>query len=228
MIGVIKGCGTGMIRGVTPANAVLTLEPSNVHYVLSYNSWDCAFSNGLNWSQKRFFRGKSPSDPQNGEGSDPKCIKHDAKANESPRKQPQPLRSLSNHAVTCKFSRSLRGHQAYLLSSLPNPVDKPNLDLIEQISKLVVDNGPVVIRVKTRKHEDLLMEWIGIQREIITVKHDRIEDDRKRLQIAGQQVLREMAKLTKAINLDDLDQAIEGALCSQAKTDYGQQKLRDN
>lgn len=50
------------------------------------------------------------------------------------------------------------------------------------------------MRVKNRENENLLMEWLGIQKELRKIKNDRVEDDKRLLQIAGQQVLREMVR----------------------------------
>lgn len=46
--------------------------------------------------------------------------------------------------------------------------------------------------MKSRKDDILVKEWIGIQNELHTIKKDRIEEDKRKLQIAGQQALREM------------------------------------
>ncbi|ODM88936.1 DNA-directed RNA polymerase subunit beta [Orchesella cincta] len=225
MIGAFKGCGGRLIRGVQ----VLTLEQCSVHCGLGFNIGDYPFG-GVNWSQKRFLRGQPPSGPEISEGSGVSDQKQQEGtsiecASQDTEDKPQ---SLSNCVPIRKYCRSVRGHQTHLISSLPSSEDAQLEDLIGEISKLIVESAPASVRVKNRKHEELLTEWIGVQKEIRTVKQDRVEDDRKKLQIAGQQVLREMARLTKSINLDDLDQAIEGALCSQAKSDYGQQKWRDN
>lgn len=58
--------------------------------------------------------------------------------------------------------------------------------------KIIIENGAPTVRVKNGKDDVLVKEWIGIQNELQIIKRDRIEEDKRKLQIAGQQALREM------------------------------------
>jgi len=189
----------------------------------------------LNWSQRRFLRG-------NGHFSGPRNVNAlfiireiERQINKQGTWNGEESRNsdveVGENASRCreeelrKYSRSLRGHQSLLLT-LPNLEENVEQEkLLATISKIVMEDAPAIGRVKGQNDETLLREWIGIQKELRAIKLERLVDYKKKLQIAGEQALQEMeTNLKKGMNLDDLDQAIEGALCSQAKAEYSQQK----
>lgn len=70
-----------------------------------------------------------------------------------------------------------------------------NQVVIADLCKLIVDNGQPTVRVKNGADEVLVKEWIGVQNELLAIRKDRVDEDRRKFNIAGAQALREMVRV---------------------------------
>jgi len=238
MFGAFKCCGVGarMLRNGSPIGH--GVSPGSLDALGVGDMYTSALicCGNLNWSQRRFLRGSGmfTGGPRNANAQF--MIKEiESQLRQEKQKQVRDLQSDKENVKEQelrRFCRSLREHQSLLLTALPDlneNMGQQQEELLCEITKLIVEDAPAIVRVKSRKDETLLKEWIGVQRELRTIRRERLDEYKRKLEIAGQQALKEMeTNLNKGMDLDDLDQAIEGALCSQAKAEYTQKSSHDN